>query len=139
MSVSAGIFRWTEAYRVNIEILDRQHQELIDTINELDAALRAGEGNSALPALFDKLIEYANEHFAAEESLMLKHEFPGVFTHQAQHEIFRQKLDAFISAHNQRKSGVPVSLMLFLHEWLKDHLLKTDKLYSPFLNARGVR
>jgi hemerythrin len=29
--------------------------------------------------------------------------------------------------------------MLFLHTWLKSHLMKTDKQYSAFLNARGVR
>jgi hemerythrin len=37
------------------------------------------------------------------------------------------------------KPGVPVKLLLFLHSWLKEHLLKTDKLYSAYLNARGVQ
>jgi hemerythrin len=37
------------------------------------------------------------------------------------------------------KPGVPVSLLLYMQTWMKEHLSKTDKLYSAFLNARGVR
>ncbi|HYM75503.1 MAG TPA: bacteriohemerythrin [Candidatus Dormibacteraeota bacterium] len=139
MPVASPTFRWTKAYSVNIEALDRQHEQLINTINELDQALRAGEGNSALDPLLDKLVKYSVDHFAAEEALMEWHQFPGLPTHRTQHEMFRRKLADFIACHKAHKAGVPVSLMLFMREWLKDHLLKTDKQYSAFLNARGVR
>lgn len=139
MSVATGVFRWTEAYRVNVADLDQQHRELIDTINELDKALRLGEGNSALNPLLDKLVKYALDHFAEEESLMEKHGFLGLSTHRMQHEKFRRKVAALIDDHKAHKPGVPVTLMLFLRDWLKDHLLKADKLYSAYLNARGVR
>jgi hemerythrin len=29
--------------------------------------------------------------------------------------------------------------MLFLQTWLREHILVSDKAYSSFLNARGVR
>jgi hemerythrin len=41
--------------------------------------------------------------------------------------------------HHAGKTGVPVSLMLFLQTWLREHILVSDKAYSSFLNARGVR
>jgi hemerythrin len=53
--------------------------------------------------------------------------------------MFRKKIGNMIDDYRASKSGVPVSLLLFLQTWLKDHLLKTDKLYSSYLNARGVR
>jgi hemerythrin-like metal-binding protein len=137
--VATGTFRWTEAFRVNIAILDQQHQQLIDTINQLDQALRKGEGKAALEPVLDKLVEYALVHFAAEESLMEQHDFPGLSTHRAQHEEFRKRLDEYLKAHKAGKPGVPVSLLFFMKDWLKEHVLKTDKLYSAFLNARGVR
>ena len=139
MSVAIGTFHWTETYSVNIAVLDQQHQQLIETVNELDQALRKGEGKAALDSVLDKLVEYALVHFAAEESLMQKHDFPGFFTHRTQHEEFRKKLAEYLEAHKAGKPGVPVSLLFFMQEWMKEHLLKTDKLYSTFLNAHGVR
>ena len=50
MSVATSTFRWTESYRVNIAVLDRQHQQLFDTVNELDQALHTGEGKSVVEA-----------------------------------------------------------------------------------------
>ena len=140
MSVSAkGTFRWTEAFSVNIAIFDQQHQQLIDTMNQLDQALRKGEGKAALNPVLDRLVEYALVHFAAEEALMEQHEFPGLSTHRAQHEEFRKRLAEYLEAHKVGKPGVPVSLLFFMQAWMKEHLSKTDKLYSAFLNARGVR
>lgn len=70
--------------------------------------------------------------------MMEQHRFPGLSTHRVQHRIFRHKLAVLLADHKTHKAGVPVSLMLFLRDWLKDQLLKTDKLYGAFLNARGV-
>jgi len=139
MTVATCTFHWTETYSVNIAILDKQHQKLFDTVNELDQALRAGEGNSAVQQVLDKLVEYALIHFAAEESLMRKHDFPGLPTHRTQHELFRQQIAAYLLDHKAAKPGVPVSLLFFMQDWLKQHVLKTDKQYTAFLNARGVR
>ena len=139
MPVATDTFHWTEAYSVNIAILDQQHQKLFDTVNELNRALRTGAGNDALDPILDQLVEYATVHFAAEESLMEQYDFPGLSTHRTQHEMFRQQIALFREEHKAAKPGVPVSLMFFMRDWLKQHVLKTDKLYSAFLNARGVR
>jgi len=136
---ATGTFRWTPAYSVSIEILDQQHQKLFETVNNLDQALQQGKGNSALEPILDRLQEYTRVHFAAEESLMEKHDFPGLSTHRAQHEMFRQKLAGFLEEYKAAKPGVPVSLLLFMQNWLKQHVMKTDKQYSGFLTARGER
>ena len=84
---------------MNIAVLDQQHKQLIETVNELDQALRRGEGNAALDSVLDKLVEYALVHFAAEESLMQERDFPGLYTHRTQHEEFRKKLAEYLEAH----------------------------------------
>lgn len=138
MSDTKCVFRWTDAYKVNVGVLDQQHQELFDTVNELERALRVGEGNSVVDKILDKLMTYAGLHFAAEESLMERHKFPGLSTHRVQHEMFRKRMMTFLEKHRTAKPGVSVELLLFLQTWLKTHVLKTDKQYSVFLNARGV-
>ena len=87
----------------------------------------------------DKLVEYALVHFAGEESLRKKREFSGLPTHRTQHEMFRQTIASYLEDHEPAEPGVPVSLLLFVQVWLKQHVLKTDKQYSAFLNTRGVR
>jgi hemerythrin len=139
MSVADCVFRWTERYKVNVALLDQQHQELFDVVNELEQALRVGEGHTAIDRVLDKLLTYAGLHFAAEESLMERHHFPGLPTHRLQHEMFRKKLLTFLENHRTARAGVPVELLLYLHSWFKQHLLETDKLYSKFLNERGIR
>ena len=139
MPVASSTFRWTEAYSVHVAILDEQHRRLFDTVNDLDRALREGDGNSAIDAILARLVDYAVVHFAAEESLMKQHEFPGLPTHRTQHEMFRQTIAGFLEDHQAGKAGVPVSVLFFMQGWLKQHVLKTDQQYSAFLNARGVR
>jgi len=132
-------FRWTEAYSVHIAHLDQQHQGLFATVDDLNEAMAAGKGNDALDPILQRLFDYALTHFAAEESLMEEHDFPGLSAHRAQHEMFRQKVAAFLADHKAGKHGVPVTLMLFMQNWLHEHVQHTDQQYSGFLNARGVR
>ena len=138
MTLATETFRWTEAHCVHIAELDEQHKQLIATVNELDQALRERQGDSALDSVLQKLFAYSIEHFASEERLMMQYDFPGLSTHRAQHEEFRRKLTGFLDAFHAGKSCVPVSVLLFMQTWLKEHLLKTDQQYSAYLNARGV-
>jgi len=138
MVTVSKVFRWTEAYSVHIALLDQQHQGLFATVDELNQAMSAGNGNEALQPILGKLMEYAQVHFSAEESLMEEHGFPGFSTHRYEHEMFRKNVAMFLEEYKAGKRGVPVTLMFFLQNWLKDHVQHADKLYSGFLNARGV-
>lgn len=138
MPTARSGFRWSTTYGVNIAALDRQHQALFDTINELNVALSAGDGNAAVEKILQKLLDYVSEHFSEEEALMVQHDFPGFSTHRAQHERFSRQVAQFLEHFQQGRPGVPVSLMLFLQSWLKGHILGCDKAYSAYLNARGV-
>ena len=139
MALLERTFRWTEKYSVNIAVLDRQHQALFDTVNELKEALTSGHGSVVVDDVLKKLFDYALTHFAAEELLMTEHAYPGLETHRAEHKRFARNTKKFLEDYKAGKTGVPVELLLFLQSWLNDHLLKTDKAYSAYLNARGVR
>jgi hemerythrin-like metal-binding protein len=131
--------RWTEKYSVNIAALDRQHQRFFETVNRLNEALANGEGRAATLKILSELSQYATNHFAAEEALMAEYRFPGLAAHRIVHEKFIQSIKQFTANHRAGKPGAPVSIMLFLQTWMKEHLLGEDKLYVDFLNARGVR
>jgi len=138
MTTATEAFRWTAKYAVNIAALDNQHRNLFGMINQLSEALGNGEGATILDPILQRLLEYASTHFAAEEGLMTKYNFPGAGKHEAEHAAFKNQVGQFLEDHESGKAGVPVALLFFLQSWLKEHILVTDKAYSTFLNARGV-
>ena len=64
--------------------------------------------------------------------------FPGPATTEPPEE-FRKRIALYLEEHQAAKPGAPVSLLFFMQAWMKEHLSRTAKLYSAFLNARGVR
>ena len=138
METTGSLFRWTERYSVHIAHLDRQHQAVFAAADEFNQAMAAGKGNEALLTILDKLLDYALTHFAAEESLMKEYAVPGFSAHCAEHEMFRQKTEAFRADYKFGKKNVPVTLIIFIQNWFMKHIRSTDQQYSDFLNARGV-
>jgi len=139
MTIVAPQFRWLDEHSVHIAEFDEDHKRLFDTINELDAAVRDKEPPATIDRILDKLVNYAISHVGAEEALMEKHGFPGLAEHKTHHALFRRKVAGFAVDHQADPSGVPAELFDFMKTWLKTHVLEMDRLYAPFLNARGVR
>ena len=131
-------YQWNEMYSVQIQALDRQHQGLFRTVNDLGDALSSGQGAKVVEDVLKKLMDYTSSHFVAEEKLMERHGFPGLAEHRAKHQQLIRKVLSLQEEYKAGNVGVPVSLMLFLQSWLKEHILGTDKQYSAFLNAKGV-
>ena len=63
---------WTPELVTGVRQIDLQHQELIDLINELDAAHESGLDDLALADVLSRLTSYVLFHFGTEEGLMAK-------------------------------------------------------------------
>jgi hemerythrin len=133
-----GLFQWTEKYAVQVADLDRQHQTLFGTVNELHEALGAGRGKDVVGKILQRLIDYTATHFAAEEAAMEKSGFPELRSHKAEHKAMAEQVLKFQKDFQNGKSGVASALMPFLQKWLHDHLMQTDKKYGSFLNEKGI-
>jgi hemerythrin len=130
--------RWDESCSVNIAELDHQHQRLFRTVDELEYAIREGRADSIVDQVLDKVVLHTIEHFATEEALMEEHAFPGLAEHRFEHSVLTQQLTQFDLSHRAGRPNIPSALLDFLQSWLRNHILKSDKQYSDFLNARGV-
>ena len=130
--------RWDQSYSVNIAELDHQHQRLFRTVAELEYAVRTGRADAIIDEVLEKVIEHTISHFAAEEDLMRQHGFPGLAAHHYEHQMLAQELATFNLSNLAGRPDIPAAFLVFLQSWLRDHILKTDKEYSEFLNARGV-
>jgi hemerythrin-like metal-binding protein len=132
------LITWSDRYSVGISRIDAQHQKLVDLINDLHAATVGKEGNSALDKILDSLAGYVVSHFATEEALMKKFEYPGYEHHKAEHEKLSAQVKVLMEKSRGDRTALSPELMMFLQRWLIGHIANLDKKYTAHLNAAGV-
>ncbi len=133
---SAKIFSWKQTDSVDVAMLDRQHQELFKTVQELYDALARADGLAVAEYVFGRLIDYSANHFEAEEALMEKDRYPGFKAHQAEHQAFTTKLLAFQKDFHAGNKGVVAALLPYLQGWIKHHVQYADHQYGEFLKTQ---
>ena len=134
-----ALIDWSTEYSVNIREIDRQHEKLFGMLNELYDAMSKGKGKSVMGPVLSHLIEYTDYHFATEERLFALHEYPGAAEHTRQHRALTAEAKAFKQRFEANEVLVTSELLGFLKSWLSHHISGTDRQYSAYLNARGVR
>ena len=133
-----AVFEWRDEYSVNIREIDMQHQKLVGMLNVLHEALKTGEGREAMRQVLTDLANYAKTHFAAEERLMKTHGYPEFAAHREKHEKMTARVLQYIAKFESQELKNLVEVFQFLKDWLKKHIMQTDKRYSAFLNNEGV-
>ena len=129
---------WTQDLVTGHRVIDMQHQELIDLINELDSEVGGNAERNNLRGILQRLNQYVLFHFAHEEGMMVqrKVDAPHMQMHLQQHADFAEQVRLNMRQFEQ----MPVvdkellgSLLAYLHQWLVDHIMGTDKLLSQLL------
>ena len=133
-----ALFEWHERYSMGIKEADKQHKMLVDTLNEVYEAMRNRETEDVIDGILKGLTEYVGVHFSYEEHLMKKHAFPGYDKHKQQHEDFNAKVSEFLKKREEGKLMLSMEVMNFLKDWLKTHIMDSDKKYSDFFKEKGV-
>jgi hemerythrin len=132
------LFPWSEIYSVKIGIVDTQHKNLVNILNELHQAMVGGHGKDKLGQVLSNLIKYTQVHFATEEKLMQAHGYTDFPAHKAEHDQLTSRVLEYRRKFLANEIGLTVEVMDFLKDWLSKHILGSDKKYAPFLNAKGV-
>jgi hemerythrin len=133
-----AIIQWTTDLSVGVAEIDQQHQKLISIINDLDNAMAQKKGREVLRGVIQKLISYAQSHFKTEEEYFDQFGYEDSAAHKAQHVGFIKEISGFCEDYFSGKSGLSVSLMNFLGEWLVDHIKGADQKYVACFNRNGL-
>jgi hemerythrin len=134
-----ALLTWSDKYSVGVKVLDNQHTGLVDTLNDLHAAMMKGLAQDVTGPLLRKLVAYTRDHFSAEEKLMTSTKYPGLIQHCAKHRDLTKQVEEFVGRFERGEITINIHLMNFLRDWLASHILKEDKEYGPWLNQQGVR
>lgn len=130
---------WKDAFSVGVASVDVQHKKLVELINRLYDAMRAGQGSAVVSGIVKELSDYTVEHFTYEEGLMQKAGYPGLAAHKVEHKNFVDKVGDFEKGLSNGKIFVTIEVMTFLGDWLRNHIMGIDKQYSAFLNDAGIQ
>lgn len=132
-----ALVTWNPSYSVSVKKLDQQHQRLFALLNTLHEAMRQGKGQAIVQDTLRELATYAVTHFRAEEELLQKTNYPGFAAHQAEHQSFVARVNQFTEDLKAGRNTSAIAVVGFIKDWLAEHILRTDRSYSAYLNARA--
>ncbi len=108
-------------------------------INELHDGMLAGHSNDVLGDVLHRLVNYTIVHFQNEERLFAQTSYPGAVAHKLEHDKLKQQVAAVVQDFRAGSNSVlSMDTLKFLRDWLKHHILESDKAYGPYLNRHGV-
>ena len=132
------LITWNDTMSVKIAEIDKQHQTLVNMINDLHEAMKSGQAKTIMGKLLEDLSNYTVTHFSYEEMLFEKFSYPMSATHKNEHIMFLTKVAGFKAKFESGSVSLSLEIMDFLKNWLLNHIEGTDKQYSAFLNKNGV-
>ena len=129
---------WSDELSTKVRVFDDQHKKLIGLVNDLYANMSQGKGKEVMQKTLSGLVDYTKTHFASEEEMMTRHKYLGYLSHKTEHDRLTKQAADLLQKLQAGEPVMSVHVMRFLKDWLEQHIMKIDKQYGPFLNAKGV-
>lgn len=129
---------WSDKYSVNIEIIDEQHKELfniLDNCYELLLKNKDDDKYDKIITILEELKNYTIYHFKTEEEFMKKNGYSKFLSHKFAHDAFIEQIKGFdlYSIDTDQKKSIN-DLLDIVSNWIKFHILETDKNIHKYLN-----
>jgi len=134
-NTNAAIINWDGKYATGIELIDNQHKELIELINQLhNACLAGGETvGTTFKEAMSRMVEYVRFHLSTEQELLQRIKFPDYPNHKKQHDtLIKSILDA-AKDYSDGKKFVPNAFVRTLKDWVLSHIAVYDKAYALYV------
>jgi hemerythrin len=115
---------WTNDLNIGVSVIDKQHHRIVEYINELYDAQSTKHPEEVIHVL-DELVDYTLTHFAFEEDLQFRSQYPFVKAHKRVHEIFTKRISQFQERAKAGENVIP-ELLTMLKIWLVNHIKGDD-------------
>lgn len=131
--------QWNDSYSVGVKTFDNEHKILFGLINRLHTGMKEKGNRHEAGKVLGELVAYVGQHFDSEETVMRIYKYPDYQEHKDEHDAFAAKVGENYRRFQNDGAVLSVEVLGFIVEWLHKHLDGTDKLYTQFLNEKGVR
>src|SRR5579863_8830161 len=127
------LLSWDKRLSIGPPSVDAQHKLLVEALNELHSAVMRGEPRNVTGLSLRTLLVYTCNHHASEESLMAKVDYPELQQHRTLHRELQQVLETHLARLERGESAISLEFLLFVRDWLANHILKMDRAYVPWI------
>ena len=127
---------WTKDLYGGVKIIDKQHKGYFKIVDDLlNMTLNRQHSEKKIAASFKFLRMYIIEHFATEETLMTKYDYPLYGDHKRRHIYFRKKIAELheVSKYTKNSRDLAKQMHFILVDWFLNHVKITDKKMSAYL------
>ncbi|MBP1772483.1 MAG: hemerythrin-like metal-binding protein [Holophagaceae bacterium] len=122
---------WDPQPETGIDVIDAQHRTLLDMMNDLAEAFRAGRAADQARECLALLAQHGGEHFQTEERFMWAMGDPDLAAHRVEHAQLTQRLQE-LRARQGRGYLVTAELATLVADWRQHHLHGADQAFLRF-------
>lgn len=121
-------YELTKDLETGHSMIDSEHRQLFDAVNNLLDACSQGKGRSQLDPTLDFLVSYVNKHFGDEEKLQIQTSYPGYSGHKQFHEGYKRELLQVVQ--DIKKQGASIAALSRINQLVSQlvtHIRMEDK------------
>ncbi|MBF0373340.1 MAG: hemerythrin family protein [Alphaproteobacteria bacterium] len=130
-----ALIAWDDAWLVGHGTIDYDHQMLVNITNQIyeirhDPTIK----NAQVFQTLQQLVSYVERHFAREEAIFDKTDYPDAAAHKQMHRELERVVREIVDLWRREPDLLNFDEVIeFLRRWLIEHILKHDHKYKPFL------
>jgi methyl-accepting chemotaxis protein len=121
-------FTWSKDLETGNAMIDTQHKQLIEALDNLMDACSGGKGRSVLEETMDFLESYTAKHFGDEEALQKQYDYPDYPNHKKMHDGFKRVVADV--GRRLKAEGPTIALVGKVNAdiggWLINHITRED-------------
>lgn len=121
-----SLITWKDEYSVGVAAVDLEHRELIELINDLDAAMQRQATHATVVQALGEIFARISAHFALEEKIMRDAGYADFGPHKADHESLLDQLADIIHAVEIGDKLDDRDLSSRLNRWFTGHFGSHD-------------
>lgn len=136
--VSTNRYYVTPEIETGNSLIDSEHKQIFDTVNDLLDACSEGHGRQKIEETAEFLASYVGNHFSDEEGIQRKYEYPNMKNHMEFHKKYKDSVKKFVE--QMKKEGASVQTLGELNALaskLINHIRHEDKRLAAYIRKKS--
>lgn len=127
----------SETFELDCDELDKDHQRLVEMVNEVVAMLDEGKTENCKSKVLE-FVNYSKRHFGREEQLLAKLGYPNVQKHREHHAMLDEKMEhilefaGMVAVNEKARESLKKELVFFV----MDDMITTDLDFKAFVQDK---
>ena len=132
--------KFTDELMTGNALIDSQHRELIDKINDLVQACESGDAKVKALKTLNYLEDYTYFHFGQEEALQEEIGYPGIALHKEKHQEFVNAVKELFEMLEEQEGPTDAFVEQVnknVIEWFYNHIQGFDRSVAEYKNLKN--